>query len=198
MKKVKFATFLIVVIALLIGISGCSSSNQPQNASIEPAQVAANETDTATSAANETGTATEAIIIRGIVDLVPHSEIVEFVIPKLAERGVEVVVVSTSADSTTNEKTAKGEIDFNFFQHFPYLNEWNDVNGFNLINAGDIHVEPITAYSDKFASVDDLPDNSIVAIPNDGTNEYRALRILEQNGFIVLDESTAASLSASI
>ncbi len=140
----------------------------------------------------------ETVTITGIADLVPHSEIIEYVTPKLAEQGIIVELVATSADATTNEKTAKGEVDFNYFQHYPYLEEWNTTNGFDLINAGDIHVEPITAYSDKYASTEEIPDNAVVAIPNDGTNEYRALRILEQNGFIKLNEETATTLSASL
>jgi len=138
------------------------------------------------------------VTIKGIADLVPHSELIEFVAPKLKEQGIIVELVATAADNTTNEKLARGEIDFNFFQHEPYLNEWNSVNGFNLKNAGDIHVEPITAYSDKYSSKEEIPDNAVVAIPNDGTNEYRALRILEENGFIRLNAETANSLSASV
>ncbi len=138
------------------------------------------------------------VTITGIADLVPHSEIIEYVTPKLAEQGIIVELVATSADATTNEKTAKGEVDFNYFQHYPYLEEWNTTNGFDLVNAGDIHVEPITAYSDKYTSSEEIPDNAVVAIPNDGTNEYRALRILEQNGFIKLNEETATTLSASL
>ncbi|TCL56223.1 D-methionine transport system substrate-binding protein [Kineothrix alysoides] len=140
----------------------------------------------------------ETVTITGIADLVPHSEIIEYVTPKLAEQGIIIELVATSADATTNEKTAKGEVDFNYFQHYPYLEEWNTTNGFDLINAGDIHVEPITAYSDKYTSTEEIPDNAVVAIPNDGTNEYRALRILEQNGFIKLNEETATTLSASL
>lgn len=138
------------------------------------------------------------VTIKGIADLVPHSELIEFVAPKLKEQGIIVELVATAADNTTNEKLARGEIDFNFFQHEPYLNEWNSVNGFNLKNAGDIHVEPITAYSDKYSSKEEIPDNAVVAIPNDGTNEYRALRILEENGFIRLNAETANFLSASV
>ncbi|NLL77796.1 MAG: metal ABC transporter substrate-binding protein [Clostridiales bacterium] len=150
------------------------------------------ETDSAAAEEKET------VTIKGIADLVPHSEIIEYVTPKLAEQGIIVELVATSADATTNEKTAKGEIDFNYFQHYPYLEEWNTTNGFDLVNAGDIHVEPITAYSDKYTSTEEIPDNAVVAIPNDGTNEYRALRILEQNGFIKLNEDTATTLSASL
>ncbi|MDR1542421.1 MAG: ABC transporter substrate-binding protein [Clostridiales bacterium] len=138
------------------------------------------------------------ITIKGVVDLVPHSELVEFVKPKLAEKGYIIEIVGTAADETTNEKTSAGDLDFNFFQHFPYLSEYNEINGANLVNAGDIHVEPISAYSDKYATTAEIPENATVAIPNNATNEYRALRILEIAGFIKLNESTATSLKASL
>ncbi len=143
-------------------------------------------------------TSGEAVEIIGIADLVPHSELIKHVTPKLLEQGVKVTLATTAADNTTNEKTNAGEIDFNFFQHNPYLQSENEANGFKLSNAGDIHVEPITAYSDKYKDVSEIKDGDTVAIPNDGTNEYRALRILEQNGFIKLNTETANSLSASI
>lgn len=142
-------------------------------------------------------TSGETVEIIGIADLVPHSELIEHVTPGLLEKGVKVTLATTAADNTTNEKTNAGEIDFNFFQHDPYLQSENEANGFKLSNAGDIHVEPITAYSDKYKDISEIKDGDTVAIPNDGTNEYRALRILEQNGFIKLNAETANSLSAS-
>ena len=136
--------------------------------------------------------------MKGIVDLVPHSEIIEHVKPVLAEQGIEIELVATAADSTTNERLNSGEIDFNYFQHLPYLESEVQANGYKLASAGGIHIEPITAYSDKYKSVDEIPADAVVAIPNDGTNEYRALRILEENGFIVLDPAAKDSLSASV
>src|SRR5215471_8602214 len=87
----------------------------------------------------------QGVEIKGIVDLVPHSELINYVKDKLAGEGVIVNLVATAADATTNERTNAGEIDFNFHQHLPYLNEWNEINGGKLINVGDIHVEPISA-----------------------------------------------------
>jgi len=136
--------------------------------------------------------------IKGIVDLVPHNELISYVKDKLAEDGVIVNVVSTAADATTNERAEAREIDFNFFQHFPYLKEWNEINGGHLINVGDIHVEPISAYSDKYKSVSEVPAKASIAIPNDATNEYRALRILEIAGFIKLDDAASRNLRASV
>lgn len=191
MKKVKIFSLLVVALVLLGLIAGCAADDSDQT----PADTgdAAEDADVTSDGAGDTVTLT------CIVDLVPHAEIIEYVKPQLAEQGILIDVVSTAADGpTTNEKTAKGEIDFNYFQHYPYLQAWNETNGYNLVNAGDIHVEPITAYSDKYTSKEEIPDNAVIAIPNDGTNEYRALRILEQNGFIKLNQETASSLSASV
>lgn len=179
MKK---SNLLAVILTLILAISllaGCGSK-------------ASSKQDTKSTDKKET------VTIKGITDLVPHAELIKFVTPKLADQGIIVELVADSADVTTNEKLANGEIDFNFFQHEPYLKEWNEVNGYNLVNAGDIHVEPITAYSDKYSSKEEIPDKAVVAIPNDGTNEYRALRILEENGFIKLKEETLSTLSASV
>ncbi|SHK14782.1 D-methionine transport system substrate-binding protein [Anaerocolumna jejuensis DSM 15929] len=191
MKKSKALTLLISSGLALAVLTGCSSGAKDTLKN----QVNSEANSSSGKAEDKTK---ETVTIKGIADLVPHSEIIEYVKPKLAEQGIIVELVSTSADTTTNEKTAKGEIDFNYFQHYPYLKAWNEANGYDLVNAGDIHVEPITAYSDKYSKKEDIPDNAVVAIPNDGTNEYRALRILEQNGFIKLNEDTATTLSASV
>lgn len=189
-------TKILVALTLALSVfTACGSASEK----VEASSGSSAQTESSVAVAeSEAVSESETVTITGIADLVPHSEIIEFVQPKLAERGIEVVLVATSADNTTNEKAAAGEIDFNYFQHFPYLNEWNETNGFNLVNAGNIHIEPITAFSDKYESSADVPDNAIVAIPNDGTNEYRALRILEENGFIKLNADTATSLSASL
>jgi D-methionine transport system substrate-binding protein len=201
MKKTNLFRVLITTALSLTVLAGCSSNaekaSQTKEASVETSK---DDSTTKTEEAKDESKeeTKETVTIKGIADLVPHSEIIEYVKPKLEEQGIIVELVATSADTTTNEKTAKGEIDFNYFQHFPYLSEWNEANGYDLVNAGDIHVEPITAYSDKYNNKEDIPDNAVVGIPNDGTNEYRALLILEQNGFIKLNEETATSLSASL
>lgn len=199
MKKTHILS-LVAAAALLLGIlTGCSTPASNAQPSAATATAAATPSPEATAAPSVAADATKATVtLKGIADLVPHSEIIEYVKPKLAAQGIIIDLVATSADTTTNEKLAKGEIDFNYFQHMPYLKSWNETNGYNLVDAGDIHVEPITAYSDKYKTKEEIPDNAVVAIPNDGTNEYRALRILEQNGFIKLNEATATSLSASL
>ena len=136
-------------------------------------------------------------VITALADLTPHSEILEYIEPKLNEKGYSVKIVSTASDATWNEKTQNGEVDFNYTQHEPYLIEWNEINGGTLINIGNIHVEPIAAYSEKYTSADEVPDNATVVIPDDATNEYRALRILEQQGWIKLGETQNARASVA-
>ena len=179
--------------ALVFNLGACAQKPAQTPASSD----AVTSQDSAT-ASDAQANADGKVVLKGIVDLVPHSEIIEHVKPILAEQGIEIVLVATAADSTTNERLNSGEIDFNYFQHLPYLESEVQANGYKLVSAGGIHIEPITAYSDKYASVDEVPDNAIVAIPNDGTNEYRALRILELNGFIKLDDAARDSLSASV
>ncbi|MBR1571471.1 MAG: metal ABC transporter substrate-binding protein [Lachnospiraceae bacterium] len=180
MKRRTLAIILSAV-TVLGALTGCASK--------------AEETENKEQAADATESE---VVLKGIADLVPHSEIIEYVTPKLAEQGIKIELVSTAADSTTNEKLNAGEIDFNYFQHEPYLLSEVESNGYDLVNAGGIHVEPITAYSDKYEKKEDIPQNAVVAIPNDATNEYRALRILELNGFIDLDDKAEDSLSASV
>jgi len=142
---------------------------------------------TTTAKAGDTSTATTVVKLKGLADLVPHNDLIEFVKPQLKAQGIEIEIVSTAADATWNENVDKGDVDFNFFQHLPYLNEYNEANGSKLVNAGYIHVEPISAYSEKYKTVAEVPANAKVVVPNDATNEYRALRILEIAGFIKLD-----------
>ena len=137
------------------------------------------------------------VTLKGIAAAVPHAELIKLVEPELEKEGVKIDLVSTAPDASTNSKLVSGEIDFNFFQHEPYLESENEANGFDLVSAGATHVEPITAYSDRYTKTSDVPDNAVVAIPSDGTNEYRALLILEQNGFIKLKPETSELLDAT-
>ena len=193
------ATKLISVATIAsfaLSLAGCSGKSTGTSLNAAETETTSQEQQTEAETSGEE--TTEKIVLKGIVDLVPHSEIIEHVRPQLEEQGIYIELVATSADSTTNERLNSGEIDFNYFQHLPYLESEVETNGYNLVSAGGIHIEPITAYSDKYTSVDQIPDNAVVAIPNDGTNEYRALRILEINGFIVLDDAARDSLSASV
>jgi D-methionine transport system substrate-binding protein len=138
-------------------------------------------------AANSTAGRTKLVVQ---ADIVPHAELLEFVKPRLAAAGIDLEVNTRTDSSLANEQVATGELDANFFQHEPYLSSIIAERGFDLVNAGNIHVEPIGAYSEKYTSVDQIPPTAIIAVPNDATNEFRALTILEQAGFITLKKGT--------
>jgi D-methionine transport system substrate-binding protein len=138
-------------------------------------------------AANATAGRTKLVVQ---ADIVPHAELLEFVKPRLAAAGIDLEVNTRTDSSLANEQVATGELDANFFQHEPYLSSIIAERGFDLVNAGNIHVEPIGAYSEKYSSVDQIPATAIIAVPNDATNEFRALTILEQAGFITLKKGT--------
>lgn len=125
------------------------------------------------------------VTLKVLADQVPHSELLNFVKPKLAEQGVNLEITILQNDHG-NEDVDNGEFDVNFFQHQPYLDSVNKEKGYDLANAGNIHVEPIGFYSVKYKTKEEIPDGAVIGIPNDVTNEYRALKILENNGFIKL------------
>ena len=121
---------------------------------------------------------------------VPHAEILEFVKPQLAEQGVELDVKVFTDYIQPNIQVDQKRMDANFFQHQPYLDEFNDGRGTNLVTVTGVHVEPFGAYSSKIESLDELKEGAVVAIPNDPTNGGRALLLLQKAGLITLkDES---------
>jgi D-methionine transport system substrate-binding protein len=121
---------------------------------------------------------------------VPHAEILEFVKPQLAEQGVELDVKVFTDYIQPNIQVDQKRMDANFFQHQPYLDEFNEGRGTNLVTVTGVHVEPFGAYSSKIDSLDELEEGAVVAIPNDPTNGGRALLLLQKAGVITLkDES---------
>ncbi|MFN2359889.1 MAG: MetQ/NlpA family ABC transporter substrate-binding protein [Marinobacter sp.] len=121
---------------------------------------------------------------------VPHAEILEFVKPKLAEQGVELDVKVFTDYVQPNVQVDQERMDANFFQHQPYLDEFNDGRGTDLVSVIGVHIEPFGAYSSKIDSLDDLEDGATVAIPNDPTNGGRALLLLQEAGLITLEDDS--------
>jgi D-methionine transport system substrate-binding protein len=124
------------------------------------------------------------------VTAIPHGEIVNDVVkPKLEEAGWQVKVVEFTDYLLPNTSLEAGEIDANYFQTIRYLQEENLKRGLHLVAVAGIHLEPMGLYSEKFDSLKDLPDGASIAVPNDGSNESRALKLLADNGLIVLSET---------
>lgn len=119
----------------------------------------------------------------------PHAEMLNLIVDDLAAKGITLVVQEFTDYVTPNEAVESGEIDANFFQHIPYLESFNSERGFHLVNAGGIHIEPLALYSKKYKALADLPNGAKIAIPNDPTNEGRALLLLASAGLITLADS---------
>ncbi|SQF93448.1 NLPA lipoprotein [Paucimonas lemoignei] len=122
---------------------------------------------------------------------VPHAEILEFVKPTLAKEGVDLKIKVFTDYVQPNVQVAEKRMDANFFQHQPYLDEFNKGKGTDLVSVAKVHVEPFGAYSDKIKNLNDLPDGANVALPNDATNEGRALLLLAKAGLITLKDPTS-------
>ncbi|PAU56454.1 MetQ/NlpA family ABC transporter substrate-binding protein [Pseudomonas indica] len=121
---------------------------------------------------------------------VPHAEILEFVKPALAKEGVELNVKVFTDYVQPNIQVAEKRLDANFFQHQPYLDEFNKGKGTELVAVTGVHVEPFGAYSSKIKSLDELPQGGTVVIPNDATNGGRALLLLDKAGVIKLKDKS--------
>lgn len=118
----------------------------------------------------------------------PHAEILEVAKEVLAEQGINLDIKVFNDYVIPNTATESGEVDANYFQHTPYLNDFNEENGTHLVSVAAIHYEPFGIYAGKTASLDALADGAKVSVPNDTTNEARALLLLEAQGLIKLKD----------
>ncbi len=211
MKK-KAVAMLTAAAMLAAMLTGCGNSQAPAQETAPAETAAAEETaapeETAaeeTVAAEETPAETaeeapaETVVLKTVCDLTPHSEILNAAKDLLAAEGIEIDIVSTTWDASWNEMLVDGEVDFAYFMHVPAMESIEEEMGVTLYSAGTVHIEPYACFSNKVDSVDDLPENAVIAVPNDASNEYRALKVLEENGFIKLsDEMTSLNASAQM
>ena len=119
---------------------------------------------------------------------VPHAEILEFVKPIVAKEGVDLKIVEFNDYVQPNLATDDGELDANYFQHRPYLQEFVKDRGLNLKEVATVHIEPMGVYSKSIKDIKDLKDGATIAIPNDPTNGGRALLLLNKAGVITLED----------
>ncbi|MDR1967475.1 MAG: MetQ/NlpA family ABC transporter substrate-binding protein [Burkholderiaceae bacterium] len=120
---------------------------------------------------------------------VPHAEILEFVKPTLAQQGVDLQIKVFTDYVQPNIQVAEKRMDANFFQHQPYLDEFNKGKGTHLVAVAGVHIEPFGAYSSKIKKLDELKNGATIAIPNDATNGGRALLLLDKSGIITLKDN---------
>lgn len=118
----------------------------------------------------------------------PHAEILAAVKDVMAKKGYTLEIIEFSDYVQPNTNLENGELDANYFQHKPYMNDFNAENGTHLVSVADIHYEPFGIYAGKSDSLDKIKAGTTISIPNDGTNEARALMLLESLGYITLKE----------
>ncbi|GAA0125414.1 MetQ/NlpA family ABC transporter substrate-binding protein [Clostridium sp. ATCC 25772] len=168
MKKSYF-TIILLTLSLII-FTACSPNSGSKDSS------------------KETNNSNEKTIVIG-ASPVPHTEILEFAKTKLKDKGINLEIKTFTDYVVPNKALDSGELDANFFQHKPYLDDFNKNNGTDLISIGEIHGEPLSAYSKKITNLNDLKEGSTIAIPNDGSNGTRALKLLEKEKLITLKDS---------
>ena len=135
-------------------------------------------------------TKVETVTLKVAASPTPHAEILALVVDDLAAQNIELVVTEYGDYVIPNTAVEDGEEDANYFQHVPYLDNFNAERGTHLVSVAGVHVEPMGVYAGKTASLEELADGASVAIPNDPTNEGRALLLLETLGLIKLADSS--------
>ena len=133
-------------------------------------------------------TASEPVTLKIGATPAPHQEILEQVVDVLAEQGITLEIVPYNDYIAPNTAVEEGENDANFFQHITYMDNFNAERDTHLVNAGSIHYEPMGIYAGKSDSLDNVPDGAVIAVPNDTTNEGRALLLLQDLGLLTLKE----------
>lgn len=184
MKRSYLVTAAAAVLAALT-LTACGGSKEETTAAAA---------ETTAEAAADTAEETEAEASGELVEIVvgaspaPHAEILAAAEPVLNEAGYTLKIVEYTDYVQPNLALEAGELDANYFQHGPYLEQFNEEQGTDLVSAGTIHYEPFGIYAGKTASLEELADGATVAVPNDTTNEARALLLLEAQGLLKLKE----------
>ena len=171
----KFGAFLLAGVLAIGTLTGCGSTDKKAEGS--------------------TGS-TDSKVIKVAASATPHAEILEDAKPLLEKEGYDLEVTVFDDYVQPNEVVDSGDFDANYFQHAPYMEQFNKEKGTKLVDAGDIHYEPFGIYPGTKKSLDEIADGDEIAVPNDTTNEARALLLLQDNGIIKLKDG--AGLTATV
>ena len=177
--------------ALALSLAACGSTASSSAAASSEAASSEAVSSEAAAETNELAGTT----IKVAASPVPHAEILGVAKDILAEQGITLEIIEYPDYVQPNMVTESGEVDANYFQHTPYLDSFNEENGTHLVSVGAIHYEPFGLFAGKTATLDELADGAKIAVPNDTTNEARALQLLAAQGIITLKEG--AGLTAT-
>ena len=184
MKQFRKVLALTLALVLSLSFAACAPKSAAENVEKVPAEEAASDT------VEQKGTITVA------ASPTPHAEILAQAAPILAAEGWTLEVKEFQDYVQPNNVVESGEFDANYFQHIPYLENFNEEQGTHLVNAGGIHYEPFGIYPGTKSSLDDIAEGDTIAVPNDTTNEARALLLLQDNGILKLKDG--AGLTATV
>lgn len=184
MKQFRKVLALTLALVLSLSFAACASKSAAENVEKVPAEEAVSDT------VEQKGTITVA------ASPTPHAEILAQAAPILAAEGWTLEVKEFQDYVQPNNVVESGEFDANYFQHIPYLENFNEEQGTHLVNAGGIHYEPFGIYPGTKSSLDDIAEGDTIAVPNDTTNEARALLLLQDNGILKLKDG--AGLTATV
>ena len=185
MKNTKKILLIALVLTLALTAFACGN-NEPVPAEKTPGDQATSE---------ETPKETKLTELTVAASIVPHAEILAHVKEDLADKGFDLKIFEYTDYVQPNLVVDTGEMDANFFQHKPYLDNFNEENGTNVVSVADIHYEPLGIYTGTGKDLANIPAGATIAVPNDTTNEARALLLLEANGIIRIREG--AGLTAT-
>lgn len=182
MKKISKFLALGLSFALTLSLAACG------------APAASSQSPESSQGAESTPAAGSAVLKVGATPA-PHAAVLEVVKELLKEQNIDLQIQEFDDYILPNTAVEDGSLDANYFQHITYMNNFNEENGTHLVSVAEVHYEPFAIYAGKTASLDALADGAVIAVPNDGTNEARALMLLEAQGLIKLRED--AGLAAT-
>ena len=180
MKKSFLGTTFLALLAAA-SLAGCSSSSNETTA-----ETAAETAEESTAEAKEADGDLEKLVVGA--SPAPHAEILEAARDLLADKGYDLEIVEYTDYVQPNNALESGDLDANYFQHIPYLESFNKEQGTHLVNAGGIHYEPFGIYPGTKNDLSKVEKGDVIAVPNDTTNEARALLLLQDNGLIKLKD----------
>ena len=179
-KNIKITAAAAATAALALGLSACGTDSDP-------------------AAKGETGAkadTSKALVVAA--SPTPHADILNYVKKNLADKaGLKLEVKEFTDYVLPNTATENGQVDANFFQHKPYLDDFNKKNKTHIVPVVNVHLEPLGLYSKKIKDVKDIKAGQTVAVPNDTTNEGRALQLLAENGLITLKDGVGTNAKLS-
>lgn len=197
MRK-KLVTVLLTGVLTVAALTGCGekaeSTTQQDTQSTEATEETTEETQE--SAAGDEATA-EPVVIKIAASATPHAEILEKAKPILAEQGYDLEITVFDDYIQPGLVVESGEFDANYAVHVPFLETFNEEQGTHLVSAGGIHYEPFGIYPGTKATLDEVAEGDVIAIPNDTTNEARALLLLQDNGLLKLKDGVGLTATVN-